>query len=272
MRVETGRNRSLHCFDVSQSKGGSMMSEIERLKELIHKAKRIVFLGGAGVSTESGIPDFRSAHGLYGGAQGRSYEEMLSLRFFLNHKDDFWTFYKSTLLYPEAKPNLAHYALARLEKQGKLKAVLTQNIDGLHQAAGSQNVLELHGTVHSNTCMNCGRHYGLHEVLAQSGTPHCLGTAQKPCAGVLRPDIILYGEALNNQVLNDAISAVTQCDLLLVGGTSLMVHPAAGLIGYRQRGVSLVLLNRDETPMDHLAQLIMRENIAQVLDQAIQST
>lgn len=246
-----------------------MSAEITQLAGMIAKAKRVVFFGGAGVSTESGIPDFRSAHGLYAGAEGRTYEEMLSLRYFLNHVDDFWRFYKDVMLYPDAKPNAAHYALVRLEKQGKLKAILTQNIDGLHQAAGSKNVIELHGTVHQNTCMRCHKRYPLSYVLKQKGTPHCEGEPGKPCDGVIRPDIILYGEPLKERVLDESVRAVMNGDLLLVGGTSLMVNPAAGLIGYRARGVGLALINRDATPYDSLAQLVIRDNIAQVLDAAI---
>ena len=242
-----------------------MAADWERLREMIARASNIVFFGGAGVSTESGIPDFRSAHGLYSGAEGKTYEEMLSIRYFLNNMDAFWRFYKEVMLYPDAKPNAAHYALARLERRGKLKHILTQNIDGLHQAAGSTNVLELHGTVHSNTCMRCKRKYSLEYVLAQKGTPHC----KEPCGGVLRPDIILYGEPLNERVLDQSTRAVMDADLLIVGGTSLMVNPAAGLIGYRGRGVGLALINRDETPYDGLAQLVIRDDIAKVLDAVI---
>lgn len=236
-----------------------MENELSLLREHLTAAHNAVFFGGAGVSTESGIPDFRSAHGIYAGAQGHSYEEMLSLRYFQNHTDTFWDFYKNVMLYPAAKPNAAHYALAALEKRGVLSAVLTQNIDGLHQAAGSRHVVELHGTVHSNTCLRCGARYDLSYVLAAQGTPHCA------CGGVLRPDIILYGEPLCEPVLQEAVSAVERCDLLIVGGTSLVVHPAAGLITYRRRGVPLILINRDETPYDDRAQLILRGNIATVL-------
>ena len=234
-----------------------------RLEQMIQKARNVVFFGGAGVSTESGIPDFRSAHGLYTqGDESRSYEDMLSIRYFVNRPDDFWAFYKSVMLYPNAEPNRAHYALARLEKQGKLKAVVTQNIDGLHQKAGSKNVLELHGTVLQNTCLQCGKRYGLDDVLAREGTPHC------ECGGTLRPDIVLYGEPLNDRVMDAAIRAVMDCDLLIVGGTSLVVYPAAGLLGYR-RGAKLALINRDETPFDNRADLVIRDSIAQVLDDAI---
>lgn len=240
-----------------------MEAEVAELKKMLGSARRIVFFGGAGVSTESGIPDFRSAHGLYSGAQGRTYEEMLSLRYFLNHPDSFWDFYRNVMLYPDAKPNDAHYALARLEERGKLSAVLTQNIDGLHQLAGSRHVVELHGAVHSNTCIRCGKRVSLEEVLKTTGTPHCA------CGGVLKPDVVLYGEALNEMVLEEAVTQVERCDLLIVGGTSLMVHPAAGLITYRRRGVPLVLINREETPYDDRAQLILRQNISSVLKAAV---
>ncbi|MDD6144174.1 MAG: NAD-dependent protein deacylase [bacterium] len=235
-----------------------------QLSEMIAKAQNIVFFGGAGVSTASGIPDFRSAHGLYSGAQGRSYEEMLSHGYFMRHNDAFWAFYKNVMLYPDAKPNAAHLALARLEKQGKLKAVLTQNIDGLHQLAGSQNVLELHGTVHRNFCMQCGWQTDLAGILAQDGAPVC-----PVCGGRIKPDVVLYGEMLDEDVTDRALTAIAQCDLLIVGGTSLVVHPAAGFITYRRPTTPLVLINRDETPYDDRAQLVIHEDIAKVLDEAI---
>ncbi len=240
-----------------------MKETVQRLAQMLKESKRTVFFGGAGVSTESGIPDFRSAHGLYGGAKGKSYEDMLHIRYFLSSPDEFWTFYKNVMLYPDAKPNAAHAALARLEAAGKLDCVLTQNIDGLHQAAGSHKVLELHGSVHRNTCMQCGRHFDLAWVLAQEGTPRC------PCGGLVRPDVVLYGEPLDEEVLGAAVHAVRGCDLLIVGGTSLVVHPAAGLVSYLRRGVPLVLINRDETPYDGLATLVIRDNIAQVLAEAV---
>ena len=237
-----------------------MLESAKALRALMERSRNIVFFGGAGVSTESGIPDFRSAHGMY--TADKSYEDMLSIRFFLNRPDEFWDFYKHVMLYPNAKPNAAHYALARLEKQGKLKAVVTQNIDGLHQDAGSQRVLELHGTVRRNLCMSCRRVYPLDYVLAAEGTPRC------ECGGMLRPDVVLYGEPLDNDVMDAATRAVLRSDLLIVGGTSLTVYPAAGLLNYRDRA-KLALLNRDETPFDSRADLIARESIATVLDQAI---
>lgn len=235
---------------------------VEKLRRMIDESRDVVFFGGAGMSTESGIPDFRSAHGLYNRAEGKSYEEMLSIDYFMRDPDAFWSFYKSVMLYPDARPNAGHFALARLEKQGKLRAVLTQNIDGLHQDAGSRNVLELHGTVRRNLCLRCGKAYDLAYVLAQPGTPRCA------CGGTLRPDIVFYGETLNERVLTAAVRAVERCDLLIVGGTSLTVYPAAGLVEYRRRA-KLALLNRDETPYDRRADLIVRDSVAQALDAAV---
>ncbi|MCE5344196.1 MAG: NAD-dependent protein deacylase [Eubacteriales bacterium] len=235
---------------------------VEALRQLIAKQQNIVFFGGAGMSTESGIPDFRGAQGLYNRTEGKSYEEMLSIAYFQNHMDAFWHFYKEAMLHPEARPNAGHTALARLEKQGKLKAVLTQNIDGLHQDAGAHNVCELHGTVRRNLCLQCGKVYDLAYVLSQEGTPRCA------CGGILRPDIVFYGEPLDQRVLERAVNAVTRCDLILVGGTSLTVYPAAGLLEYR-RGAKLALINRDETPWDMRADLVVRDSIAATLDAAI---
>ena len=242
-----------------------MDQAVIQLKELIEKSQYTVFFGGAGVSTASGIPDFRSAHGIYAGSQGRSYEEMLSHGYFMRHTDSFWAFYKNVMLYPDARPNAAHLSLARLEARGTLKAVITQNIDGLHQAAGSRNVYELHGTVHRNFCMRCGQPYGLDDILASTGVPFC-----SKCGGsLLKPDVVLYGEQLDEDVLEMSIHHIRSCDLLIVGGTSLVVHPAAGLITYRRPDVPLVLINRDETPFDDMADLILRGDIAQVLSEAI---
>ena len=240
-----------------------MSEAAKRLADMMAQSGRTVFFGGAGVSTESGIPDFRSAHGLYSGAQGRSYEEMLSVGYFARHTEAFWDFYRNVMLYPNARPNAAHLALSRLEEAGRLSCVLTQNIDGLHQKAGSQNVLELHGTVHRNTCLTCGKRFGLEEVLSQPGTPRC-----PACGGWIKPDVVLYGEPLDEDVLAQAVHAVETCDLLIMGGTSLAVHPAAGLVTYRRPGVPLALINRDETPYDGTARLVIHENIAQVLSDA----
>jgi NAD-dependent deacetylase len=236
----------------------------EALRRLIAQQKNIVFFGGAGMSTESGIPDFRGAQGLYRRAEGKCYEEMLSIAYFRRHTDDFWQFYREMLLHPDAKPNAGHYALVRLEQQGKLGAVITQNIDGLHQDAGARNVCELHGTARRNLCLACGKAYDLAYVLAQSGTPRCV------CGGMLRPDIVFYGEPLNQHVLETAISVIALSDLILVGGTSLTVYPAASLLEYR-RGAKLALINRDETPWDGKADLVVHDSIAKTLDAAINS-
>ena len=231
---------------------------------MIHEAKSIVFFGGAGVSTASGIPDFRSAHGIYSGAQGRSYEEMLSHSYFMRHEDAFWAFYKNAMLYPNAQPNAAHYALRRLEEQGKLKAILTQNIDGLHQLAGSSCVYELHGTVHRNFCMRCGERMDLSYVADAEGTPKCPSCGQR-----IKPDVVLYGEGLDEEMITHALDAIRTCDLLIVGGTSLVVQPAAGMIMYRRPSCKLVLINRDETPYDDQADLVIHRDLGTVLDAVI---
>ena len=237
---------------------------IDTLRQMIAQSSRIVFFGGAGMSTESGLPDFRGAHGLYNRTEGKSYEEMLSIGYFHSYPDEFWRFYKDVMLYPGAKPNAGHIALARLEQQGKLKAVVTQNIDGLHQLAGSQNVCELHGTVLRNPCPTCGKVYDLDYILQQKGAPRCT------CGGRLRPDIVFYGEPLNAAVMDSAINAIADSDLLIVGGTSLTVYPAAGLINYR-RNAKLVLINHDETSYDHRADLVIHESIAAVLHNAVET-
>ncbi len=234
---------------------------VQRLKQMAQDAQNIVFFGGAGVSTASGIPDFRSAHGIYSGANGRSYEEMLSHSFFMRHEDAFWAFYKSVMLYPNAQPNAAHTALKLLEDAGKLKAVITQNIDGLHQKAGSCEVLELHGTVHRNFCMKCGEAFDLDWIAASEGTPVC-----PVCGGRIKPDVVLYGENLDDEVMDAALSAIRKCDLLIVGGTSLVVHPAAGMIMYRRPSAQLVLINRDETPYDDHADLVIHQDLGTVLN------
>jgi len=241
-----------------------MEAAIQRLAQMIREAKSIVFFGGAGVSTASGIPDFRSAHGIYSGAQGRSYEEMLSHGYFMRHEDAFWAFYKNVMLYPHAQPNAAHRALKRLEDQGKLSAILTQNIDGLHQLAGSSRVFELHGTVHRNFCMHCGEMVGLDDVVDAEGTPKC-----PACGRRIKPDVVLYGENLDDEVVTGALDAIRKCDLVIVGGTSLVVQPAAGMIMYRRPSAKLVLINRDETPYDGHADLVIHHDLGTVLDAVI---
>ena len=236
-----------------------MVPELERL---IQAHQNIVFFGGAGVSTESGIPDFRSVDGLYHQKFKYPPETMLSHTFYETHTAEFFDFYRQKLIVHGAKPNAAHLRLAALEREGKCRAVVTQNIDGLHQDAGSQKVIELHGTVRRNLCLSCGKTYGLDTVLAQQGTPHCT------CGGMLRPDIVFYGEPLNSDVMDEALRAVMDCDLLIVGGTSLTVYPAAGLLNYR-REAKLALINRDATPYDQRADLVVRDPIAAALDAAI---
>ena len=207
------------------------MTGVETLRQWIQESKQAVFLGGAGVSTASGIPDFRSAHGIYQQKKaGLSYEEMLSHGYFVRHTEEFYRFYRDVMLYPGARPNGAHYALAKLEQEGKLRAVVTQNIDGLHQLAGSQNVLELHGSELRNTCLSCGKKYGMEKILQSEGVPTCT------CGGVIKPDVVLYGEQLNEGDLRKAIRYAAEADLMIVAGTSLVVYPVAGLVEYLRAG------------------------------------
>ena len=238
----------------------------ERLREIIDNSDNIVFFGGAGVSTESNIPDFRSESGLYNAQQkyGRSPEEMLSHSFFMRHTDTFFDYYKNNLIYRSAEPNKAHRALARLEETGKLKAVVTQNIDGLHQKAGSRNVFELHGSVLRNYCMDCGEFYDLDYIMDEAncdgGIPKC-----KKCGGTVKPDVVLYEEALDDDCMMGAIRAIQQADTLIIGGTSLVVYPAAGLIRYFG-GNKLVLINKQATPYDSQADLVINDSIGKVMD------
>lgn len=236
------------------------MTDLNRLQALIDSARRIVFFGGAGVSTESGIKDFRSVDGLYHEQYDYPPETILSHTFFEEHPEEFYRFYRAKMLCPHVQPNGAHRALARLEAAGKLTAVITQNIDGLHQAAGSKAVLELHGSVHRNYCSRCRRQYAFEEILRSTGVPRC------GCGGVIRPDVVLYEESLDGFVLSQAIEHLRTADLLIVGGTSLVVYPAAGLLRY-YKGRDLVLLNRDATPYDGDATLIIREPIGKTLEQ-----
>lgn len=237
----------------------------EELKQIIEKGRRIVFFGGAGVSTESGLPDFRSEQGLYQAKQeyGYSPEEMLSHSFFMKDKELFFKYYKENLIWQEALPNDAHLALARLEQEGKLQAVVTQNIDGLHQMAGSRTVLELHGSVQRNYCMECGQFYDLDYILEKD---HCEGYIPrcKKCGGVVKPDVVLYEEALSDTVLKESIRMIAEADVLIVGGTSLVVYPAAGLIDYFN-GDRLVLINRQPTACDNRADLVLHDSIGKVL-------
>lgn len=230
----------------------------QRLKEIVNNSHNIIFFGGAGVSTESGIPDFRGTDGLYFQKYKHPPEEILSHDYFINHTEGFFNFYKEKMLYLDAVPNKAHYALAKLEEEGKLKAVITQNIDGLHHMAGSQKVLELHGSVHRNYCMKCHKSYGVGEIVKSNRIPIC------SCSGIIKPDVVLYGESLNSDILMSAAEYISNADILIIGGTSLGVYPAAGLINYF-RGRYLILINKTKTPMDDMADVIFRESIADVL-------
>ena len=237
------------------------MDRLSTLRSWIAESKKIVFFGGAGVSTESGIPDFRSVDGLYHQKFDYPPETILSHSFFFSHTEDFYKFYREKMLVIDIDPNRAHLALAKLEQQGKLTAVVTQNIDGLHQKAGSEKVYELHGSIHRNYCRKCRKFYSAEDLQQMSGVPKC------SCGGTIKPDVVLYEESLDNDCIMGAIRAIAEADLLIVGGTSLTVYPAAGLIRYYQ-GSRLVLINRDETPYDHEANLIFRESIGEVLEAA----
>ncbi len=237
-----------------------MMEQIETLQSWIDGSRSIVFFGGAGVSTESGIPDFRSVDGLYNQKYRWPPEEILSHTFFERMPEEFFRFYRDKMLCPWAKPNAAHKKLAQLERAGRLKSVVTQNIDGLHQAAGSQRVWELHGSVLRNYCMKCGRPYSMEDILHSEGVPRC------PCGGVIKPDVVLYEEQLNADTLRGAVEDIRGADLLIVGGTSLAVYPAAGLLDY-YRGRHLVLINKSPTPYDGRADLILTAPIGQVMEQ-----
>ena len=233
------------------------MNGTEKLKELINGSNNIVFFGGAGVSTESGIPDFRSTDGLYHQEYDYPPETILSHSFFMRNPEEFYRFYKNKMLCLDAKPNMAHKKLAELEKAGKLKAVITQNIDGLHQAAGSKEVLELHGSVHGNHCMKCGKSYDAEYMLHAESVPTC------SCGGRIKPDVVLYEEGLDMTVMARAIQAIQDADMLIIGGTSLIVYPAAGLIDY-YRGNKLVVINMSVTSQDKNADLVIQEPIGKV--------
>jgi NAD-dependent deacetylase len=236
------------------------MTELQTLQQYIDEAQSIVFFGGAGVSTESGVPDFRSVDGLYNQKWKYPPETILSHSFFMAHTGEFYEFYKEKMLFEGVQPNAAHKKLAELEAAGKLSAVITQNIDGLHQAAGSKNVLELHGSVHRNYCRRCRRFFDAHYMKTAIDIPLC------DCGGVIKPDVVLYEESLDGRTLQRAVDALENADLLIIGGTSLAVYPAAGLIQYFG-GSRIVLLNRDVTPYDRRATLCIREPIGQVLGQ-----
>ncbi|WP_296879085.1 NAD-dependent protein deacylase [uncultured Methanobrevibacter sp.] len=238
------------------------MSKINQLQEIIDSSENIVFFGGAGVSTESGIPDFRSESGIFKSLEkyGDTPENLVSHTYYIDHTEEFFDYYKENLIFRDAKPNPAHLKLAELEKVGKLNAVITQNIDGLHQKAGSNNVLELHGSIHRNYCQICNKEYELEYILQSEGIPRC------ECGGIVKPDVVLYEESLNNAILNFSIDYIQNADTLIIGGTSLVVYPAAGLINYFN-GENLVLINKSETPYDNLATLVINDAIGEVFSQ-----
>lgn len=240
--------------------------QITKLAGILRDSGNIVFFGGAGVSTASGIPDFRSSNGLWNEKLNRNFspEELVSHTMYMRYPEDFFDFYRSKLIYPDAKPNAAHIALAKLEQMGKLKAVVTQNIDGLHQAAGSKTVYELHGSVLRNYCESCSARYdGTDIILKSEGVPRC-----PKCGGRVKPDVVLYEEGLDNNVISGAVAAISAADTLIIGGTSLIVYPAAGFVRYF-RGRNLVLINKSKTGMDSEADLCINDDIAMVLDRAV---
>ena len=238
------------------------MNQIETLQQMIDESRRIVFFGGAGVSTESNIPDFRSADGLYQEAYHYPPEQVVSHTFFVKRPELFYDFYKNKMMFLDAKPNKAHLTLAKLEQMGKLSAVITQNIDGLHQMAGSQKVLELHGSIHRNYCMKCGKFYDAVYVKESEGVPRC------ECGGIIKPDVVLYEEGLEHTVIREAIREIQEADMLIIGGTSLVVYPAAGFVDYF-RGKHLVVLNKSATSKDAFADLCIQEPIGEVLGSII---
>ncbi|MCC0630858.1 NAD-dependent protein deacylase [Clostridioides sp. ZZV15-6388] len=240
--------------------------DANNLKDLISNHNNIVFFGGAGVSTESNIPDFRSSTGLFSQKLNKQFtaEQLVSHTFFVKYPEEFFEFYKDKLIYPNAKPNNAHIALAKLEEMGKLKAVITQNIDGLHQMAGSKNVLELHGSVHRNYCTNCGKFFDLEAMLNLGGNiPHC-----DDCGSIVKPDVVLYEEALDSDIITKTISAISNADLLIIGGTSLAVYPAASFIDY-YKGKYIALINKANTVYDKSASLVINRPIGEVLYEAV---
>ena len=236
------------------------MNTLEQLQNVIDNSKRIVFFGGAGVSTESGIPDFRSVDGLYNQKYDYPPEQILSHTFFMHNTEEFYRFYRDKMLCLDKKPNKAHLKLAELEKAGKLTAVVTQNIDGLHQAAGSKKVYELHGSVLRNYCMKCGKFYSAEYIKNSKGVPKC------ECGGIIKPDVVLYEEGLDDSTVSGALSAIQSADTLIIAGTSLTVYPAAGFISYF-KGNNIVLINRDETPFDEKADLVFHEKVGELLGQ-----
>lgn len=242
-----------------------MEEKLEKLKKIIDESNYIVFFGGAGVSTESGVPDFRSVDGLYNQKYKYPPETILSHSFFMRKPEDFYDFYKEKMLIHGVLPNNAHKALAKLEQMDKLKAVVTQNIDGLHQAAGSRNVYELHGSVYRNHCMKCGKFYDFEYVYNSKGIPKC------NCGGMIKPDVVLYEEGLDENTINESVKHISNADTLIIGGTSLAVYPAAGLIRYF-RGKNLVLINKSSTDMDSNADLVINDSIGEVFTKVVLMT
>ena len=238
-----------------------MNDKVKQLKEIVDNTDNLVFFGGAGVSTESGIPDFRSTDGLYNMKYKYPPETIVSHTFFVRRTEEFYEFYKDKMMALDAKPNKAHYKLAQWEKEGKCRAVVTQNIDGLHQMAGSKKVLELHGSIHRNYCTKCGKFFDAVYVKNSEGVPRC-----DACGGLVKPDVVLYEEGLDSQTISDAVYAISHADVLIIGGTSLAVYPAAGMIDYF-RGSHLVLINRSSTPRDSQADLVINDSIGEVFGQ-----
>ena len=238
---------------------------IDKLSKILKESNNIVFFGGAGVSTESNIPDFRSSNGLFNEKLNITFtpEQLVSHTFYIKYPSEFFKFYKAKLIYPDAKPNAAHLALAKLEEMGKLKAIVTQNIDGLHQMAGSKNVFELHGSVHRNYCTKCHAFYDANFILEADGVPTCT-----KCGGSVKPDVVLYEEGLDDNVIRGSVDAISKADTLIIGGTSLVVYPAAGLINYF-RGNNLVLINKSSTSADSKADLVINDSIGKVLSEAL---
>lgn len=242
------------------------MTDIEKLSGILKNSRRAVFFGGAGMSTESGIPDFRSATGIYNQKLNKNFrpEEMASHSFFVNYPEEFFDFYRKRFVYLDAKPNAGHIALAELERRNILSAVVTQNIDGLHQIAGSKTVYELHGSIRRSYCVNCGEKYDINFVVENVPIPHC-----EKCGGIVKPDVVLYEESLDSKILQNSVKAIAEADTLIIGGTSLIVYPAAGLVDYFN-GEHLILINKSETRADKIAEIVIRENIGETLQKAVE--
>lgn len=236
------------------------MGEIEKLKQIVNESDNVVFFGGAGVSTESGIPDFRSVDGLYNQKYKYPPEQIVSHSYYCQHTEEFYEFYKDKMIVTDAEPNAAHIRLAELEQEGHVRAVITQNIDGLHQKAGSKEVLELHGSIHRNYCERCHTFYDLDYIVNAQGVPRC------KCGGTVKPDVVLYEEGLDTETIQKAVYYISHAEILIIGGTSLMVYPAAGMIDYFH-GAYLVVINKSPTPRDHQADILIQDSIGKVFSQ-----